>query len=101
MAIVGPRPHALQTRIEGPGITGWAQLNGLRGELDAMDKLLRRVDNDICHIDNWSIWLDIKIILKTAWLILVDKNAYSGIRRKTNSQGDTPITGTRRVQLWT
>ena len=93
MSIVGPRPHALQTRTEGknldelvnyyasrhrvkPGMTGWAQVHGLRGELDNIDKLRRRVDYDIDYIDNWSLWLDVKIILKTVLLVFYDKHAY-------------------------
>ena len=72
MSIVGPRPHALATRAEGrnleelvdyyavrhrvrPGMTGWAQIHGLRGELDSVEKLQRRVDHDIDYIDNWSL----------------------------------------------
>ena len=93
MSIVGPRPHALQTRAEGksldelvehyaarhrvkPGITGLAQVNGLRGELDSAEKLRRRVDYDIEYIDRWSIWLDIEILLKTVPLVFYDKYAY-------------------------
>ncbi len=93
MSIVGPRPHALQTRTEGksldelvehyaarhrvkPGITGLAQVNGLRGELDSAEKLRRRVDYDIEYIDRWSIWLDIEILLKTVPLVFYDKYAY-------------------------
>jgi len=93
MSIVGPRPHALQTRAEGksldelvehyaarhrvkPGITGLAQVNGLRGELDSAAKLRRRVDYDIEYIDRWSIWLDIEILLKTVPLVFYDKYAY-------------------------
>ena len=93
MSIIGPRPHALQTRTEGkdldklvnyyaarhrvkPGITGWAQVHGLRGELDTIDKLRRRVDYDIDYIDNWSLWLDVKIILRTILLVFYDRHAY-------------------------
>ncbi|ARN81490.1 hypothetical protein B1812_10865 [Methylocystis bryophila] len=93
MSIVGPRPHALQTKTEGksleelvehyaarhrvkPGITGLAQVHGLRGELDKVEKLRRRVDYDIEYIDKWSIWLDLKIILKTLPLVFYDKSAY-------------------------
>ena len=93
MSIVGPRPHALQTRAEGksldelvehyaarhrvkPGITGLAQVNGLRGELDSAEKLRRRVDYDIEYIDRWTIWLDIEILLKTVPLVFYDKSAY-------------------------
>jgi len=93
MSIVGPRPHALQTKTQGksldelvehyaarhrvkPGITGLAQVNGLRGELDSVEKLRRRVDYDIEYIDRWSIWLDLQILLKTVPLVLYDKYAY-------------------------
>jgi len=93
MSIVGPRPHALATKAEGrnleelvdyyavrhrvkPGMTGWAQVHGLRGELDSVEKLQKRVDYDIEYIDLWTIWLDIKIILKTVALVFRDKSAY-------------------------
>lgn len=93
MSIVGPRPHALQTKAEGkaledavsdyaarhrvkPGITGLAQVNGFRGELDTIEKLKNRVRLDIEYIDNWSLWLDAKIVLKTVLSIIRDRNAY-------------------------
>jgi len=93
MSIVGPRPHALATKTVGqdldelvdyyavrhrvkPGITGWAQVNGFRGELDTVEKLQSRVDYDLYYIDNWTVWLDLKIVLKTAMLLLHDENAY-------------------------
>ncbi|HVO33188.1 MAG TPA: exopolysaccharide biosynthesis polyprenyl glycosylphosphotransferase [Elusimicrobiota bacterium] len=93
MSIVGPRPHALQTRAEGrsleeladqyaarhrvkPGLTGWAQVNGYRGELDSVEKVRRRVAHDIEYIDNWSTWFDIKIIFKTALLVIYDPAAF-------------------------
>lgn len=93
MSIVGPRPHALATKAEGrnleelvdyyavrhrvkPGMTGWAQVHGLRGELDSVEKLQKRVDYDIEYIDLWTIWLDIKIILKTVALVFRDTSAY-------------------------
>jgi Undecaprenyl-phosphate glucose phosphotransferase len=93
MSIVGPRPHALSTRAEGrnleelvdyyavrhrvrPGMTGWAQIHGLRGELDSIEKLQNRVDYDIDYIDNWSLWLDIKIIFNTMLIVFHDPNAY-------------------------
>jgi Undecaprenyl-phosphate glucose phosphotransferase len=93
MSIVGPRPHALQTNAAGnslkqvvdyyasrhrvkSGITGWAQVNGLRGELNSVEKLKARVDHDLCYIENWSIWLDIKIMARTAVLLIFDRNAY-------------------------
>ncbi len=93
MSLVGPRPHALRTRAEGraleeavdyyasrhrvkSGITGWAQVNGLRGELDSIEKLKARVDHDLYYIQNWSIWFDIKIIIRTVSLVLFDRKAY-------------------------
>jgi Undecaprenyl-phosphate glucose phosphotransferase len=93
MSIVGPRPHALHTQTEGrnidelvdyyavrhrvkPGITGWAQINGLRGELNNIEKLRGRVDCDLYYIDNWTIWLDIKILFQTIALIFRDERAY-------------------------
>lgn len=93
MSVVGPRPHALSTRTLGrdlddlvdyyasrhrvrPGITGWAQIHGLRGELDTIEKLRKRVDFDIEYIDRWSFWLDLRIVLMTAAMTLRDANAY-------------------------
>ena len=93
MSIVGPRPHALSTRAEGrkleelvefygvrhrmkPGITGWAQIHGYRGELDNVDKLRNRVAYDLEYINRWSIWLDMWIIIKTVLLVFRDPNAY-------------------------
>lgn len=79
MSIVGPRPHALahndyyKDLIETymrrhkvkPGITGWAQINGLRGETDTLEKMEKRVEYDLWYINNWSLWLDLKIIAFT------------------------------------
>lgn len=90
MSIVGPRPHAVahneyfRGRIGGymlrhkvkPGITGWAQINGWRGETDSLDKMGRRVDFDLDYIRNWSLRLDIWIILMTAVHGFTHKNAY-------------------------
>jgi Undecaprenyl-phosphate glucose phosphotransferase len=87
MSIVGPRPHpialndAFADRISPfsrrhkvkPGITGWAQVNGLRGETDTLDKMQRRVEHDLYYIDNWSFLLDLKIIIMTVF----SKHAYS------------------------
>lgn len=89
MSLVGPRPHAIahngfyaqyirsymmRHRIK-PGMTGLAQINGLRGETDTLDKMLRRVEMDIEYINRWSIELDLKILLKTP-LALLSSNAY-------------------------
>jgi len=93
MSIVGPRPHAVATRAEGrlfqdvvdryaarhrvrPGITGWAQVNGWRGETDTIDKIRTRVEYDLYYIDNWSVWFDLYIILKTFTAIFRTGNAY-------------------------
>jgi polysaccharide biosynthesis protein PslA len=93
LSIVGPRPHALSTSAEGhklddvvdyyasryrvkPGMTGWAQVNGLRGELNSVKKLQARVDSDLSYIERWSFWLDLKIIVLTAREIFFTRNAY-------------------------
>lgn len=90
MSIVGPRPHAVthneqyRQQVENymirhkvkPGITGLAQINGFRGEIDALYKMEKRVQYDIEYIQNWSLWLDIKIIIKTIFKGFVGKNAY-------------------------
>ncbi len=93
MSLVGPRPHAVATKAKGrlfeeivdsyaarhrvkPGITGWAQVNGWRGETDTVDKVRKRVDCDLYYIDHWSIWLDLFIIAKTLFILLKDENAY-------------------------
>ncbi len=90
MSLVGPRPHAVAHNeqygklIDGylgrhrvqPGITGWAQVNGLRGETDTIDKMRKRVEFDLNYINNWSIILDFKIIVLTAISILFDRHAY-------------------------
>lgn len=90
MSIVGPRPHAVahneeyRDLIEGymlrhkakPGITGWAQINGFRGETDTVDKMKGRVDYDIEYIRNWSVIFDCKIIFMTIFKGFLNKNAY-------------------------
>jgi polysaccharide biosynthesis protein PslA len=93
MSIVGPRPHALGMTSVGlpmtqvleqyaarhrlkPGITGWAQVNGCRGEVDSHEKLRRRVSLDCYYIDHWSLSLDLWIILRTFALALFDTDAY-------------------------
>ncbi|SFP76696.1 putative colanic acid biosysnthesis UDP-glucose lipid carrier transferase [Geopseudomonas sagittaria] len=90
MSIVGPRPHALahneyykdlvesymQRHKVKPGITGWAQVNGYRGETDTLDKMQKRVEHDLWYIDNWSLWLDLKIIFLTIFKGFIGKNAY-------------------------
>ena len=90
MSFVGPRPHAVahneQYRkiISGymirhkvrPGITGWAQVHGFRGETDTLDKMEQRVRYDLEYLRRWSLWLDVTIIFKTLWLVLKRDNAY-------------------------
>lgn len=91
MSIVGPRPHPTPLNLESkekiryymlrhlvkPGITGWAQINGCRGETETEEKMQRRVDHDLWYIENWSFWLDIQIIILTIWNMLKgDKHAY-------------------------
>jgi Undecaprenyl-phosphate glucose phosphotransferase len=90
MSVVGPRPHALEHddlyqkvvagyiqryRIK-PGITGWAQINGFRGETDRIEKMERRVEHDLYYLGNWSFGLDMRIILATIVKGLVHNNAY-------------------------
>ncbi len=90
MSIVGPRPHAMehteqykdmvdaymQRHKVKPGITGWAQINGWRGETDTLDKMKKRVEYDLYYIENWSIWFDLKIIALTILRGFTDKSAY-------------------------
>ncbi len=90
MSVVGPRPHAVahnelyRKLISGymirhkvrPGITGLAQVNGLRGETETVEKMRERVRFDLEYLSHWSPWLDIKIICKTLWVIAHDRNAY-------------------------
>lgn len=90
MSVVGPRPHALQHnemyqqlleqymlrhRVK-PGITGWAQIHGYRGETDTVDKMAMRVQFDLHYIRNWSLWMDMRIIAWTAVRGWTGKNAY-------------------------
>jgi len=90
MSIVGPRPHAVahnemyRSLIRGymlrhkvkPGITGWAQVNGFRGETDTLDKMQSRVDYDLDYLRNWSLLLDLKIMLRTVLIVFHDQAAY-------------------------
>ncbi|PSJ16969.1 undecaprenyl-phosphate glucose phosphotransferase [Nitrosomonas supralitoralis] len=90
MSIVGPRPHAVahnelyRKLIKGymlrhkakPGITGWAQVNGWRGETEVLEKMQARIEHDLYYLKNWSIWLDLWIILKTVLIVLRKDNAY-------------------------
>ncbi|RDV28158.1 undecaprenyl-phosphate glucose phosphotransferase [Alteromonas aestuariivivens] len=90
MSIVGPRPHAVahneqyRKLITGymlrhkvrPGITGWAQVNGLRGETETVNKMVKRVEYDLDYMHRWSVWFDMKIILMTIIGGFSGKNAY-------------------------
>ncbi len=90
MSIVGPRPHAVahnetyRKLIKGymvrhkvkPGITGWAQVNGYRGETETVDKMQKRIEYDLEYLRTWSIGLDLWIIMKTVLVVLKDRNAY-------------------------
>jgi putative colanic acid biosynthesis UDP-glucose lipid carrier transferase len=90
MSLVGPRPHAVDhnevysQEIRGyfarhrvkPGITGWAQVNGLRGETDTLKKMEDRVRYDISYVENWSLLFDIRILAMTALACFVGRNAY-------------------------
>ena len=90
MSVVGPRPHAVSHNelyrklIKGymvrhkvkPGITGWAQVNGFRGETDVLKKMQGRIDYDLDYLRNWSVLLDLRIIFKTVSLVITDRQAY-------------------------
>lgn len=90
MSIVGPRPHAVahnelyRKLIKGymlrhkakPGITGWAQVNGLRGETETLDKMEARIRYDLDYLRNWSLWLDLWIIVRTIKVVLAKDNAH-------------------------
>jgi putative colanic acid biosynthesis UDP-glucose lipid carrier transferase len=90
MSFVGPRPHAvahneqyrklisgymLRHKVQ-PGITGWAQVNGLRGETDTVEKMRQRVEYDLEYLRNWSLGLDLQIIVRTIRVVLFDRSAY-------------------------
>lgn len=90
MSLVGPRPHAVvhnsyyaaliedylgRHRVQ-PGITGWAQINGHRGATETVEKMQQRLEFDLFYINNWSLALDLKILLRTVTLILFDRHAY-------------------------
>ncbi|MEQ8825168.1 MAG: undecaprenyl-phosphate glucose phosphotransferase [Filomicrobium sp.] len=93
LSLVGPRPHAVAAKagselyddvVSGyfkrhkvkPGITGWAQINGWRGETDTHEKIQKRVEHDIYYIENWSIFFDLYILIKTPLALLKSENAY-------------------------
>lgn len=87
MSIVGPRPHALAASAAGvaypdtdakytlrqrmkPGLTGWAQVNGWRGPTDTLEEIQGRLVHDIYYVENWSIYLDLKILFLTGWVLI-------------------------------
>ena len=91
MSLVGPRPHMLKHTIDyskivdqytvrqflKPGITGWAQINGYRGEISNPEQIQMRVNKDLWYLENWTLWLDIQILFLTVYFVLKgDKNAY-------------------------
>jgi Undecaprenyl-phosphate glucose phosphotransferase len=93
LSLVGPRPHAVNQKIENrqfdeavdgyfarhrvkPGITGWAQINGWRGELSSPEKMKGRVEHDLHYIENWSLLFDVEILVKTPISLLKSENAY-------------------------
>ena len=88
--VVGPRPHAVahneqyRKLIDGymvrhkvkPGITGWAQVNGFRGETEVLEKMKKRIDYDLDYLRNWSLRLDLFIVIKTLQVLIKDRHAY-------------------------
>jgi putative colanic acid biosynthesis UDP-glucose lipid carrier transferase len=90
MSLVGPRPHAMahdslyakaigdylaRQRVK-PGMTGWAQIHGLRGQTETPEKMRQRVAMDLYYIDNWSLGLDLKILALTPFVVLLQDQAY-------------------------
>ena len=93
LSLVGPRPHAIHAKaddhlydeaVDGyfarhrvkPGITGWAQINGWRGETDSREKILHRVEHDLYYIENWSILFDLYIVPRTPFALIRGEGAY-------------------------
>jgi lipopolysaccharide/colanic/teichoic acid biosynthesis glycosyltransferase len=93
LSLVGPRPHAVHAKaaerqydevVEGyfarhrvrPGITGWAQVNGWRGETDTQEKIQQRVEHDLYYIENWSILFDLYILAITPFALFKTRNAF-------------------------
>ena len=93
MSLIGPRPHALKAKAGGklyqdvmdnyghrirvkPGLTGWAQVNGWRGNTETEEQLRKRVEYDLHYIEHWSIMLDLKILFRTFWIVLEGENSY-------------------------
>jgi lipopolysaccharide/colanic/teichoic acid biosynthesis glycosyltransferase len=93
MSLVGPRPHGTEMMVGDrfyheavrgyagrhrvkPGITGYAQVKGLRGEVRTIERAKRRIELDKHYVDNWSFWLDVWILLATVRAVLLDRDAY-------------------------
>ena len=93
LSLVGPRPHAVHAKAENrlydevvegyyarhkvrPGITGWAQVNGWRGETDSLEKIQKRVQYDLYYIENWSVFFDLQILMLTPFALINSENAY-------------------------
>jgi len=93
LSLVGPRPHAVHAKAENrrydeavdgyfarhrvkPGITGWAQVCGWRGETDTQEKIQQRVEHDLYYIENWSVLFDLYILARTPLAVLSSSNAY-------------------------
>jgi len=93
LSLVGPRPHAVNAHTKDkrweevvdhyfarhkvkPGVTGWAQINGWRGEVDTPEKIKNRVEHDLFYIENWSVLFDFNILMKTPFKLLNTENAY-------------------------
>ncbi len=93
LSLIGPRPHAVNAHTQNqlwdevvdgyfgrhkvkPGVTGWAQINGWRGEVDNEEKIRRRVEHDLYYIENWSVMFDLQILLSTPLKLLKSDGAY-------------------------
>jgi lipopolysaccharide/colanic/teichoic acid biosynthesis glycosyltransferase len=93
LSLIGPRPHAINAKAEArlydeavdgyfarhrvkPGITGWAQINGWRGETDTHEKIQKRVEHDLYYIENWSLLFDLYILARTPFALVKTENAY-------------------------
>jgi lipopolysaccharide/colanic/teichoic acid biosynthesis glycosyltransferase len=93
LSLVGPRPHAVHAKAQNrlydeavdgyfarhrvkPGITGWAQVCGWRGETDTQEKIQQRVEHDLYYIENWSVPFDLAILARTPLAVLSSRNAY-------------------------
>jgi Undecaprenyl-phosphate glucose phosphotransferase/ribosomal protein L33 len=106
LSLVGPRPHATAARTGDlvydavteaysarhkvrPGVTGWAQISGWRGEMDTPEKIRARVEHDLYYIENWSLWFDLKILAMTPISLITTKNAFALFRRRPMAKPTT------------